>query len=125
MLTGKLFDLEVNQTDTIKIIKDKINTKENIPPEQQRLIFAGKIIEDEKTLCDYSIKNESTLHLALRLKSVKKLTIKTNIGKTLYIDFNPSDTIKNIKEKIEIDNESAEKIVTVGDAVEQIKNAIG
>ena len=103
MLTGKSFDLEVNQTDTIKIIKDKINTKENIPPEQQRLIFAGKTMEDEKTLCDYSIKNESTLHLVLRLKSVKKLTIKTNIGKTLYIDFNPSDTIKNIKKKIEIE----------------------
>ena len=103
MLTGKLFDLEVNQTDTIKIIKDKINTKENIPPEQQGLVFAGKTLEDWKTLCDYSIKNESTLHLVLRLNSVRKLTIKTNIDKTLYIDFNPSNTIKNIKEKIEIE----------------------
>ena len=103
MLTGKSFDLEVNQTDTIKIIKDKINTKENIPPEQQGLVFAGKTLEDWKTLCDYSIKNESTLHLVLRLNSVRKLTIKTNIDKTLYIDFNPSNTIKNIKEKIEIE----------------------
>ena len=103
ILTGKSFDLEVNQTDTIKIIKDKINTKENIPPEQQGLVFAGKTMEDEKTLYDYSIENESTLHLVLRLNSVRKLTIKTNIDKTLYIDFNPSNTIKNIKEKIEIE----------------------
>mmetsp|Transcript_15050 Transcript_15050/g.34897 ORF Transcript_15050/g.34897 Transcript_15050/m.34897 type:complete len:343 (-) Transcript_15050:1466-2494(-) len=99
-LTGKTVSIEVEEGESIEDVKAKIAEKEGIPPEQQRLIFGGQQLQDSKTLDDYDVGDDSTLHLVLRLRGGMQLFVKTLTGKTVSIEVEEGESIEDVKAKI-------------------------
>ena len=84
-LTGKTVSIEVEEGESIEDVKAKISEKEGIPPEQQRLIFGGQQLQDAKTLQDYDVGDDATLHLVLRLRGGKLTQVDESFVKSHLI----------------------------------------
>jgi ubiquitin len=99
-LTGKTMTCEVKPTDTVAHLKQFINEREGIPADQQRLIFGGKQLEDERCLSDYNVQKENTVHLVLRLRGGMQIFVRTLTGKTITVEVEHTDNLRTLKERI-------------------------
>jgi ubiquitin len=122
-LIGKTLALRVDSSNLVDTVKDIIQQREGVPQTEQRLIFAGKQLENGRTLSQYNIQKDNTLHLVLRLRSSLQkpkysafeyaratgaaigdsmaIFVKTLLGKTITVVVNNNDTVEQIKKRIE------------------------
>lgn len=100
-LGGDSTAFNVECSDTAEAVKAMIQGKEVLCIDQQRLVFAGRLLEDGKPLSDYNIGKESTIYLLLGLRGGTMIKVKTLTGKEIEIDIEPTDTIDRIKERVE------------------------
>ena len=103
-LSGNTFPLAVEPSDSIKNVKVMLQEKLGSPPHKQRLIFEGRTLEDSRTLSDYNIPNESTLHVIDKLRGgfpPYEIFVKMGSGKTFTLEVIPDDRIEDVKLKIQ------------------------
>jgi len=99
-LTGKTITIDVETSDLVETVKKEIYERENLPVAHQTLVFDGKKLENKKTLLDYNIISESTLHLVFSLKGGMQIFVKTLTGKVLTLDLESSDLIESVKDQV-------------------------
>lgn len=110
-LTGRIFSFQLSDANTIEALKKKFEEQEGIPLNQLKLIFAGKTLENARTLKSYDIQNDSSIHVIhmpileaaqdLRPAQDMQIFVKTLTGKTITLTVSDTDTIQNLKKKIE------------------------
>ena len=96
-LTGKTISLEVEASDRIETVNPKIYDIVGIPPEGQQLVFAGRTLENDRTLSDYNIEKESTIHLAICWFNIHVNLIDKSKTITFTVPYNYSQTVGNVK----------------------------
>ena len=99
-LAGKTISLAVESADSIQIVKAKIYDKVGVPPDQQRFVYGGRLLENTRSLSYYKIENKSTLQLVVKRRDTISIRINAENPITFSVEFDANDTIENIKAKI-------------------------
>jgi len=124
-LSGKVFHLNVEPSDSVENLKAMIEAKQGILLVQQILVYDGRTLENGKELRDYNIQRESTIHIVDKIRQVIQIYIKTLTGKTFYLDVEPNESINSLKAKIQEKEDipkDQQRLVYAGRILENGKN---